>query len=496
MCDDDRNYANAILKIASQMKHGKKDEPIDKVEVDVKSNEVKEDESFNPFEVDDDFDLSKFPNPSKDEIVKLLKRKYIANLKRLKPFVDAMKYKTSTKGVSICPISCESKFFNLLYGNPMKVSRVIQCAKEIGLLYCVNEKYQFHGYEKEFNFSKQYAYDKRVEKKLIELFDEYEINDQSHSINTKYVISIANTFKSKSKKEKDQYERYLDYMKKGRIRISQQTRLALDEVYIVQGLNEMYPQYLDMLKTIDEDNQSMSSSCDYDYAIPTFSHDKDGNTTKVAIRKTNQYCTLKVRGYEDRQSWDGLDDKSKGRIRDYVIAKRLGGVYENDVKSSIYRITYLLNHGVWLDREIDLYPKMAGFEFATKDERNLYKSPLAMKLYFSPSIDKAISTSTYQHDETREVFKKLNARHVLERAKDNMLNTIGESYRSEIFLHESCIYTQVAHKIRSMGYQLIQIYDGFFTNEPLDEKVFDEIVKECALEYYEKYKGHWYKCVA
>ena len=184
MCDDDRNYANAILKIASQMKHGKKDEPIDKVEVDAKSNEVKEDESFNPFEVDDDFDLSKFPNPSKDEIVKLLKRKYIANLKRLKPFVDAMKYKTSSKGVSICPISCESKFFNLLCGNPMKVSRVIQCAKEIGLLYCVNEKYQFHGYEKEFNFSKQYAYDKRVEKKLIELFDEYEINDQSHSINT------------------------------------------------------------------------------------------------------------------------------------------------------------------------------------------------------------------------------------------------------------------------------------------------------------------------
>ena len=117
MCDDDRNYANAILKIASQMKHGKKDEPIDKVEVDAKSNEVKEDESFNPFEVDDDFDLSKFPNPSKDEIVKLLKRKYIANLKRLKPFVDAMKYKTSSKGVSICPISCESKFFNLLCGN-------------------------------------------------------------------------------------------------------------------------------------------------------------------------------------------------------------------------------------------------------------------------------------------------------------------------------------------------------------------------------------------
>ena len=205
---------------------------------------------------------------------------------------------------------------------------------------------------------------------------------------------------------------------------------------------------------------------------------------------------MKVQGYEDRQSWDGLDDESKGRIRDYVIAKRLGGVYENDVKSSIYRITYLLNNGVWLDRDVDLYPKMVGFDFENEDQRNLYKAPLAMKLYFSPSIEKAISTSSYQRDETKRLFKELNAPKVLQQAKDNMLNAIGHSYRSEIFLHESCIYTQVAHKIRSMGYQLIQIYDGFFTNKPLDEKVFDAIVKECALEYYEKYKGYWYKWVA
>ena len=40
------------------------------------------------------------------------------------------------------------------------------------------------------------SYDKRLEKKLIELFDEYGINNQSDSINTKYVISIANTFAS------------------------------------------------------------------------------------------------------------------------------------------------------------------------------------------------------------------------------------------------------------------------------------------------------------
>jgi hypothetical protein len=389
---------------------------------------------------------------------------------------------TSSKGVSICPLSSNSKKWNLLYGSQRQVARVLQYAKEIGLLYCVSESYS-----NKLCYCKEYAYDKRVEKKLIELFNDYHISHNSKSYNKSYVISIIDTFK----RERDEWELYDEYMKNAKIRIVQQTRLPIKEGQIIMGLSEVYPQYLEMLETIDEDNATMEL-IDYDYAIPTFKKDKQGNITRIGIRKTNGYCNLKVHGYEDRQSWENLGEQEKRRIRDVVMTRRLGGVYENDVKSSIYRITYLLNNGEWLDREIDLYPRMAGFEFKSKEERNLFKSPLAMKLYFSSSIDKAISTSIYNSTSTKELFKKLNAKDVLQEARDNMLNVIGSSYRSEIFLHESCIYTQVAHKIRQMGYRLIQIYDGFFTNKPLDEKVFDEIVKECALDYYHKWKGHWY----
>jgi hypothetical protein len=282
-------------------------------------------------------------------------------------------------------------------------------------------------------------------------------------------------------------------MKKSMIRISQHMRLSLKECYLVKGLNEVYPQYGEMLKTIDEDNSSMDELIDHDYALPTFTMDrKNENVLRIGIRKTNAYCNLKVHGYEDRSSWESLGENERKRIRDVVIEKRLGGVYENDVKSSIYRITYLLNKGEWLDRDKDLYPMMAGFDFKSKEERNLFKSPLAMKLYFSPSIDKAIHSTIYQDSSLKDFFKNLNAKDVLLKAKENMTNAIGSSYRSEIFLHESCIYTQVAHRIRQMGYKLIQIYDGFFTDKPLDEKVFDKIVKECALEYYHKWKGHWH----
>lgn len=467
-------YGDSILLIARQMRNAPKDEP-----------KITNERSHEPFRIDENFDTSLFLNPTKERIVELLKRKYVAKLKTLKPFVDVMKYMTSSKGVSICPLSSNSKKWNLLYGSQRQVARVLQYAKEIGLLYCVSESYS-----NKLGYCKEYAYDKRVEKKLIELFNDYHISHNSKSYNKSYVISIIDKFKM----DKEQWELYEEYMKKSKIRIVQQTRIALDEGHIIMGLSEMYPQYIEMLETIDEDNSSMEV-IDYDYAIPTFKKDKRGDITRIGIRKTNAYCNLKVRGYEDRQSWENLGEKEKCRIRDVVITRRLGGVYENDVKSSIYRITYLLNNGEWLDREIDLYPRMAGFEFKSNEERNLFKSPLAMKLYFSSSIDKAISTSIYNSTSTKELFKKLNAKDVLQEARDNMLNVIGSSYRSEIFLHESCIYTQVAHKIRQMGYRLIQIYDGFFTNKPLDEKVFDEIVKDCAMEYYRKWKGHWYAWV-
>ena len=477
-------YSDSIMRIAERMKSASMGV------CEIERNQKRDESNYEPFKVDENFDSSRLLNPTKEQIVKSLGRKFITNLKILKPFVDVMKYKTSSKGVSICPIPSTSKLWNLLYGSQRQVSRLIDCAKKIGLLYCVSESYS-----NKVGYCKSYAYDKRVERKLLELFNDYNIDKQSKSYNQSYVMSIIDTFNRKGENDEEQMERYNAYMEKAKIRITQRTRLPLKECYLVKGLNEVYPQYGEMLKTIDEDNSSMDELIDHDYALPTFTMDrKNENVLKIGIRKTNAYCNLKVHGYEDRSSWESLGENERNRIRDFVIEKRLGGIHENDVKSSIYRITYLLNKGEWLDRDKDLYPMMAGFDFKSKEERNLFKSPLAMKLYFSPSIDRAISTTIYQDSDMKEFFEESNAKDVLLKAKENMTNAIGSSYRSEIFLHESCIYTQAAHRIRQMGYRLIQIYDGFFTDKPLDEKVFDEIVKECALDYYHKWKGHWHVC--
>ena len=148
-------YGDSILLIARQMRNAPKEGP-----------KITNERSHEPFRIDENFNSSLFLNPSMERIVELLKRKYVAKLKTLKPFVDVMKYKTSSKGVSICPLSSNSKMWNLLYGSQRQVARVLQCSKEIGLLYCVSETYS-----NKLGYCKEYAYDKRVEKKLIELFN-------------------------------------------------------------------------------------------------------------------------------------------------------------------------------------------------------------------------------------------------------------------------------------------------------------------------------------
>ena len=468
-------HQGRVLRIAAELKYGKKDA---------------EDEHLPFYQTSETapyFDRCKFSTPSKEEILKLLKRKYVLKLTMLKPFVDVLKYTTSVTEVSICPISSTAKFWNIIFKNRMSVSRVIKMAQDIGLLYCVNPTYQFNGHSADYNRCRCYAYNKAIEQVLLELFKEFDIGYQYEAINTWYVISICNRFEKRKPKDRKMYMKYRDYMRNFKIRIVQQTRLPLRQEYLSYGLTKVYPQYMEMLKTIDEDNKMMESAADYDIALPSFSYNKDRECTRIGLRKTNRYCTLKVHNI----SWETLSEDEKKRTRREVIRSKFGEEYENDVKSSIYRITHLLNHGKWLDSSYDLYPMMAGFEM-TKEERNLYKAPLAMKLYFSPSVDKAIASSVFQHSETKELFEKLEARDTLAEARKRMFDVIGPSFRSEIFLHESCIYTQVAHRLRIMGFKVIQIYDGFFTDRELEQSVFDEIVKECALKYYHRWEGHWY----
>lgn len=467
-------YRNLTLLVAAQMKRGEKD--------------IVSPHLYNPFAVDEEFDKSKFKNPDRDEILESLGRKYRHNLTSLKAFVDVMKYKTSSEGVSICPISTTAKIWTMLFNGPRNVSNLLQMAQDVGLLFCTDPTYQFNGCSEFYNHSKRFAYNKGVESKLLDLFQEFDVSYDHQAINSNQIKSLLKRCDNPGSKAWHERQQYRDCMEESRIRITQQTRLSLTDDSIKKGICKMYPQLLEMLQTIDADNETMDP-CDYDHAMLNLQRGRGGICTKISMRKTNRYCNLKVHNI----SMGSLSDDEKRRTRNGVIIDRLGAVNENDVCSSIYRVTCLLNHGVWLDQQHDLYQMMAGFALPKgSSDRDLFKAPFAMKIYFSPSIDKIIANSSFRRHQTKARFQEWNAKALLTEARKRMFDVIGSSYRSEIFLHESCIYTQVAHQIRSLGYKLIQIYDGFFTDRCLEKEMFEEIVKDCALGYYRKYKEFCY----
>lgn len=254
----------------------------------------------------------------------------------------------------------------------------------------------------------------------------------------------------------------------------------MSDELIAAGINEKYPQYARMCEVIAQDNL-MKPVDEMDYANINVKRDRNRNAISISIRKTNQYCPAKVHGITS-------EDRESGKIlRDEILKAKFGNVYENDVKSSIYRITYLLNYGEWLDDSVDLYERIYGSKFRSREERNTFKAPFCMQLYFNSSSRAMKARIEYRKSKTKEWNDENFGYTLIEKAKDNMYRAIGKSWQSEIFLHESCIYTEVAHRLRTEGYKVVQIYDGFFTDRFLDKSRFNLIVKEEALRYYDRY---------
>lgn len=461
----EKSYHDLVLELAREVKFNQQDE----VHLEA------EDEDLSVEDYSGIFSSNKL---TKDDVLKKLGRKKRCNLLILKPFVDIMKYKTQTQKTTVLSISCNSGFWKMVYRNHKQVSRLLNLAQKVELIACVDEKHCFTK-NQQFSRCKKYAWNKIVERHLLSLFRDYSLvydRQVMSSHNLLQMTSIVDTFAKDPEKAKE----YVEAKRRFNIRICDKTWLPLSDEIITNALVERYPQLMEMWKTIAEDNKTMPLD-EWDYANIKMPRDKNGNVHKISLRKTNSFCSAKVHSVSEE------DIKSGRLVRDKLIKEKFGGIYENDVKSSIYRITYLLNKGEWLDSSVDLYELIFGSPFKTKEERDLFKHPFCMQLYFNHS-----TRQMKHHIEYRKSATKMwNAEHdgftLIEKARDNMFKAIGDSYGSEIFLHESCIYTQVAHRLREMGYRVIQIYDGFFTDSPLDSTAFDGIVKEEAVRYYQRY---------
>ena len=150
------------------------------------------------------------------------------------------------------------------------------------------------------------------------------------------------------------------------------------------------------------------------------------------------------------------------------------------MKSSIYRITYWLNNGIWLDNGIDLYSEIYGSDFTSEEDRRAFKQ-FCMSLYFDkPSLIYAHKRNTIPNSIGK--YGVNGIKNIIDRASRLMFKAIGKSYGSEVFVYESCLYMNVVHKMRQQGVKVVQIYDGFYYDKKID---VESIIRECVKELKE-----------
>lgn len=436
-------------------------------------------------EEDKEYTQDEFRNDitTEDDLKKALGRKYRKNLGMLLAFVDVYKYifgREHMKAIALAQTGTLAEIF----GNHQNVSNMIRIAKKIDLIKCVDEDYQFNAYNDDMNRAKMYIMNKKVFDLVRDMANRegictknyyYKNIKENEEINH-VIINSANI------REIQNYGLHINS------NLHMRLPFVNDEEITEYIETVRYPQIRDYQKLADEINSRYYVNGDYDLGIrfnTKITRSRGGLVSKIGIRATNGIVASKEHdnGKNSNRVW-------RKEILDGYFGK--DNYMEFDVKSSIYRINHFLNFNVWLDNDIDLYKEMYGKEFDSKEQRDQYKL-FAMKLYFDKSIKKLRHHTVMGRDRNVLNMTDDDLEMTLNEMKNRMTDVIGNTYDSEIFLHESCIYMDLCKELLERGFKVVQVYDGFYVNKDngMTEEEFNElcqvILDDVSMRYKEKY---------
>lgn len=383
-------------------------------------------------------------------------------LSKVLAFIDLNKQRRFSDGITVMPIATTNKRLISIWGSSMNVSNAIKFMINAGLLAEYDESYQFNAYYNKDNRSKLYAYKYETEQQIKEYCKTNNIN--------KYQIINTTIVKTFVVKDISFEHAEVRFSSKLHLLKPDNWSCAEFENYLTGILYVNYPQLKHYQELADRINETYYSD-DYDRQIrfkPNFTWNKGNKAvTKIGIRATNALVSAKKEHNDD-------DLNNNILYKDEVI-NRYGLKYEFDVKSSVPRLTYALNKGVWLDNDIDLYEIMykkftklcPSEQLQWNDEtRNIFKS-FHMNGYFdteaklSAHLKRQVSMKVKYN---KEEWSDLD--YVMKSYRESIFQTVGElKYDSEVFFHESCIYLDVTNELLSRGYKVWQQYDCWYTDK-------------------------------
>lgn len=413
---------------------------------------------------------------SEDELLKRLGCRWKHNLSRLGSIIEVYKHitanyiKDSTKFPTVLSIACTNRTLLEIFGNKMNVSDSIRLGRRVCLVQCVNEKYRFGNFR--WKFSKQYAWNKSIEKMVLNLIRVHNIQVRVHKKEIDNVITDEVNDDSHDPSENSKKIKVSSKLK-GIDTTNNDARSALG--YRYNGSSKETKGWSDFM------NRFMlppEQRIKFDYNLH---YSPKGFLTKVGIRATSMICSTKAHR-NGNENYTGV-------YRDDYLDSQFGkGNWDKyDVNGSIYQVAHLISTGEWLGNKVDPYEMMFG-RFESKENRNAIKR-LFMCMYFD------YKNAILHHNRKRiPVSLRMFGKDVLQKDINDMIEDMekftGKSLDSLVFMHESNIYIRFLYRLRvKMGLRIVQVYDCFyFEKGTITKRFLDEILKDCAMEYYNEIK--------
>jgi len=359
-------------------------------------------------------------------------------------------------------------------GNPQTMHNWVEGLKRCGLVYVINNHYQFgHGDE---NFSKLYGLNQCG---IVRSWPkEYHQYLETHSVEEKpnTVVDISKDIKVEvfDKKQKVQ-------IRSAFAKFNQNLVYNFNKDSLVEFTKGTIDDFEKMLNEYNEGKNEFNKK------VIRFKCDR----TKISGRAYSQYIKTEKDDIENGYTTDRTDWCKENNL-----------AYRYDIKSAVPRISHLMNTGTWKNEDFDFYEYMSkrmsedSGMYLPRD----YMKEIHMRLRFGQSPEKSFNDFCYSN---RDIIR---ARYGNNEAYESYLTNVrpnllldwrklyniveeleGTDHSSAVFYFESFLELYVVWRLKQLGVTAYNIYDEFFYDKPYD---IASIIEEGANYMYQKTRDY------
>ena len=421
---------------------------------------------------------------SKGNIIKLLggQLHWRKSLQPIAILIDCYEHITEDKAgfCPLIPLSCRNSFLLNNIGERDSAWRVINNAMKIGLITCVDDTFWFPFHDKDHPLNgrkgkcRMYAWNKTAQKELKKLAKAEGLIQAPKSIGLDKLCRAIDEEEERKISGTPLTERERILLEKVRVDTNLNIPKGYTDEEVCEAVIRKYPLIAETIKLVKEVINPLIDRPEQKFmANIKVTRSKSGRITKIGFRPASHYVSLKK---DETALHENHGMKSRRQYLDDHFGKNQWK--EWDVKSSVPRLQYALNHDLdWLPcSQVDMYERLATDE--------IKQDPLKWKKVYRDQLKKLFLRVNFNYS-YKTIFEQLRrngalsefipatsiemAKAVVRGIKERMTSTLGPTCGSEIFILESYLYLKTYAKCLKESKQKnlpapLLFYDGFVSH--------------------------------